>query len=53
MNKHYYTCIRKTGDTITTDIWHCTQPTASNIAKAYDFIVPLDRKPRKAEVKEG
>ena len=51
--KHYYNCIRKRNGIITNDIWHCTQGTASNIAKAYDFIIPLERKPRNTEVKQG
>ena len=51
--KHYYNCIRKRNNTITNDIWHCTQATASNVAKAYDFIIPLERKPRNTEVREG
>lgn len=51
--KRYYNLIRKRNDTIQSDIWHCTQTTASSIAKAYDFIIPLERKPRNAEIKEG
>lgn len=47
--KRYYLCIRKRGN----DVWHCTQTTATSIAKAYDYIIPLDRKPRNTDIREG
>lgn len=51
--KRYYNLIRKRSDTIQSDIWHCTADTALSIAKAYDYIIPLDRKPRNTEIREG
>lgn len=51
--KRYYNLIRKRNDAIQSDIWHCTTSTALSIVKAYDYIIPLDRKPRNTEVREG
>lgn len=48
--KRYYLCIRKRG----TDVWHATEMTVyRQLMKAYDFVIPLERKPRSAEIKEG
>lgn len=48
--KRYYLCLR----TGTHHIWHCTEATmATTIMRSYDFIIPLDRKPRKGEIKEA
>lgn len=50
MKKHYYTCHRAG----TTHTWHCTHDTMSRvISKSYDLILPLERKPRNTEIKEG
>ena len=54
MNKHYYTCLRTTPAGTAQHIWHCTEATmAATIMRSYDFIIPLDRKPRKGEIKEA
>lgn len=54
MNKRYYNCIRKTGDTITCDVWLATEMTIHRQVRCcYDFIIPLDRKPRNTPIKEG
>lgn len=54
MNKRYYNCIRKTGDTITCDVWYVTEMTIyRQVRPCYDFIIPLERKPRNTPIKEG
>lgn len=47
--KHYYNLIRKRGDTIQSVLWHCTHETALSVAKSYDYIIPLERKPRNTD----
>ena len=48
--KRYYLCLR----TGTHHIWHCTEATmVTTIMRGYDVIIPLDRKPRKGEIKEA
>lgn len=48
--KHYYLCHRGTEQTV----WHCTHETMSRtISRGYSLILPLERKPRNTEIKEG
>ena len=51
-NKRYYTCIKYLDGKITTDIWHCSASTIHNL-DGYDLIIPLDRKPRNVDIREG
>lgn len=54
MGKQYYLATKFLGDKIIRDIWHCSHSTIVAIAKSYDVILPLDRKPRGcADVREG
>lgn len=55
MKKRYYQAVNiYEGSDVITTIWHCTEQVAATIiSKTCDFIIPLDRKPRKAEVREG
>lgn len=53
--KTYWQCITRnsTGDILTT-IWHGTESSISTLIKRYDFIIPLDRKPRNCtDIKEA
>lgn len=53
--KTYWQCITRnsTGDILTT-IWHGTESAIATLVKRYDFIIPLDRKPRNCtDIKEA
>ena len=52
--KRYYLCLRSTAAGVTHHTWHCTEATmATTIMRSYDAIIPLDRKPRKGEIREA
>lgn len=55
MKKRYYQAINiYDGTSIITYVWHCTEQVAANvISKTCDFIIPLERKPRNTEIREG
>lgn len=46
MKKHWYQCFKIFSDHTDIIYWHCTQETMSSTIKAYDFVLPLERKPR-------
>lgn len=53
--KTYWQCITRNsaGDILTT-IWHGTESAIARLVKRYDFIIPLDRKPRNCtDIKEA
>ena len=53
--RYYYRCLKITEGKTKVDIWHCTHACATKLLnKAYDFILPLDKKPTNAtNIKEG
>ena len=53
--RYYYRCLKTTAGKTKVDIWHCTHACATKLLiKAYDFILPLDKKPANAtNIKEG
>ena len=52
--KQYYAAIKFLGCKMIRDVWHCSHETALSLTQSYDFILPLDRKPRKeTEIKDG
>ena len=52
--KQYYLAAKFLGGKMIRDVWHCSHETALSLTQSYDFILPLDRKPRKEiEIKEG
>lgn len=54
MGKQYYLATKFVGGKLIRDVWHCSHSTIVSIAKSYDFILPLDRKPRGcADIREG
>ena len=56
MKKTYWQCLsRTTGGEIAITLWHGTEPAIAALTKRYDFIIPLDRKPRnyKGEIHEA
>lgn len=54
MGKRYYLAVKFLGNEIKRDVWHCSQRTTKELAKMYDFLYPLDSKPRKnIDIREG
>lgn len=51
--KHYYLATRFIGGRMITHVWHCSNSTARALKGTYDMIIPLERKPRNAEIREG
>lgn len=49
--KHYYQTISIYDTFTVTEFWHCTTETALRLSG--DYIIPLDRKPRNKEIREG
>ena len=49
--KHYYQTISIYDTFTVTEFWHCTRETALRLSG--DYIIPLDRKPRNKDVREG
>ena len=49
--KRYYILIKFIGGRTFKQVWHCKMETA--LALKPDFIIPLDRKPRNVEIREG
>lgn len=48
--KRYYLTIKRYADHTDTQLWNCTHEQASTVLlTTCDFILPLDRKPRKVE----
>ena len=53
MKKRYYSAIRQINNVTTIDIWHVEPNKALQVLKGYDFIIPLDRKPRNSFILEA
>ena len=54
MTKHYYKAFLIYPDRVEVRYWHCTTDTAATDARRKcDFLIPLDRKPRNVEIREG
>ena len=51
--KQYYLATKFVGGELIRHVWHCSHRTAVTLAKSYDCIIPLDRKPRNADIREG
>jgi hypothetical protein len=49
--KRYYVIIKFIGAQMIKQVWHCTPDTVALLN--YDFLIPLDRKPRNVEIREG
>lgn len=54
MSRRYYRCLKIVNGKAHIDIWHCTHDCMKLLLKAYDFVLPLDKKPANAKnIKEG
>ena len=51
--KHYYLATRFIGGKMIRHVWHCSTSTVKVLQDNYDFVMPLDRKPRNTEIREG
>lgn len=51
--KQYYLATRFIGGKMIRHIWHCSHKTMRTLQDVYDFVIPLERKPRNVEIREG
>ena len=52
--RRYYRFLKIKRDKSTIDVWHCSHEMMKKLIKAYDFVLPLDRKPTNCpNIKEG
>jgi hypothetical protein len=49
--KRYYVTVKFIGAKMFKQVWHCT--TEALTLLNYDFVIPLDRKPRHVIIREG
>ena len=53
-SRRYYRCLKVKDSKAKIDVWHCSHDCMKLLLKAYDFVLPLDKKPPNVEhIKEG